>query len=112
MKCESPDRKGKDRAFRLRPWVVSVWFHALATPASGPPARASVGENSQSTRDWLANVSRRKLPSGDKVVRFHETFLVDLPALAAALEFDPDKIPYVDFERIVANWILEAQPGP
>ena len=46
------------------------------------------------------------------MVRFHETFLVDLPALAAALEFDPDKIPYVDFERIVANWILEAQPGP
>lgn len=57
------------------------------------------------TRDWLANVSRRQISSGDKVVRLYEQFAADLPALAAALEFDPKKIPYVDFERIVVGWL-------
>lgn len=57
------------------------------------------------TRDWLANVSRRQIASGDKVLRLYVQFATDLPALAAELEFDPDKIPYVDFERIVVGWL-------
>ncbi|WP_242127734.1 nucleotide-binding protein [Sphingobium sp. Sx8-8] len=57
------------------------------------------------TRDWLANVSRRQIASADRVVRLYDQFTVDLPALAAALEFDPVKIPYVDFERIVVGWL-------
>ncbi len=60
------------------------------------------------TRNWLANVSRRELPSADRVRRVYEAFLVDLPDLAAALEFDPNQIPYVDYERIVAAWLVEA----
>jgi hypothetical protein len=64
------------------------------------------------TRDWLANVSRRHLPSADRVARSYTAFLADLPALAAALEFAIDEIPYVDFERIVANWLVEAPPPP
>ncbi|GAA0295575.1 hypothetical protein GCM10009087_01650 [Sphingomonas oligophenolica] len=63
------------------------------------------------TRDWLANVSRRHLPSADRVVRTHDAFLADLPALSEALEFDPETIPYVDFERIVTNWPIAA-PAP
>lgn len=59
-------------------------------------------------RDWLANVSRRELPSADRVRRVYEAFLVDLPDLAAALELEADRIPYVDFERIVATWLVEA----
>jgi hypothetical protein len=69
------------------------------------PARALT-----ETRDWLANVSRRKLPSSAIVRRLHDRFLADLPALAAALEFEPDAIPYVDFERIAASWLVQA-PG-
>lgn len=69
----------------------------------GDPLRA-LGE----TRDWLANVSRRVLPSAERVARTYQAFLADLPALAAELEFDPDAIPYVDFERIVAGWLVEA----
>lgn len=61
------------------------------------------------TRDWLANVSRRQMSSGDKIVRLYQQFIDDLPALAATLEFDPKKIPYVDFERIVVGW-LTADP--
>lgn len=62
------------------------------------------------TRDWLANVSRRVLPSADRVSRLYRSFLDDLPALAATLEFDPELIPYVDFERIVVEWLLQATP--
>lgn len=60
------------------------------------------------TRDWLANVSRRELPSADRVRRIYEAFLASLPDIAAALEFDAARIPYVDFERIVATWLIEA----
>lgn len=67
----------------------------------GGKAEAAIRE----TRDWLANVSRRQIPSGDKIVRLYEQFTADLPALAAALEFAPAKIPYVDFERIVVGWL-------
>ena len=69
----------------------------------GDPVRAL-----RETRDWLANVSRRALPSADRVARLYETFLARLPGLAAELEFDPDNIPYVDFERIVVGWLAEA----
>lgn len=61
------------------------------------------------TRDWLANVSRRQLASGEKIVRSYLQFVADLPGLAAALEFDPKEIPYVDFERIIVGW-LTADP--
>ena len=68
----------------------------------GDPMRAVCA-----ARDWLANVSRRELPSADRVCRVYTEFLGDLPALAAELEFDPEAIPYVDFERIVATWLIE-----
>jgi hypothetical protein len=71
----------------------------------GEPVRAL-----RETRDWLANVSRRTLPSADRVARLYESFRVDLPALAAELEFDPANIPYVDFERMVVGWLLQANP--
>lgn len=69
----------------------------------GEPIRAL-----RETRDWLANVSRRALPSADRLARLYEAFLAQLPGLARALEFDPDNIPYVDFERIVVGWLAEA----
>ena len=63
------------------------------------------------TRDWLANVSRRQLPSAPRVTQIYDTFVADLPMLAGALEFDPDQIPYVDFERIVVSWLLNPEPA-
>ncbi len=63
------------------------------------------------TRDWLANVSRRQLPSANRVAGIYTNFCDDLPALAAELEFDPANIPYVDYERIVASWLVSA-PAP
>jgi hypothetical protein len=62
-------------------------------------------------RDWLANVSRREgIPSGPKVTKLHNQFAHSLPAIAEAFEFECDKIPYVDYERIVVNWLMEAPP--
>ena len=60
------------------------------------------------TRDWLANVSRRQLPSANRVERLFKKFLDDLPTLAKSLEFDPSRIPYLDFERILTTWLLDA----
>lgn len=62
------------------------------------------------TRNWLANVSRRQLPSAQRIRDIHDAFLADLPALADELGFDPADIPYVDFERIVVSWLLNAPP--
>jgi hypothetical protein len=59
-------------------------------------------------RDWLANVSRRELPSAARVQRIYEAFAVQLPDIAAQLEFEPNRIPYVDYVRIVARWLVEA----
>lgn len=60
------------------------------------------------TRDWLANVSRRDLLSANRIQRVYEKFLASLPAIAAQLDFDPDDIPYVDYERIAAKWLVTA----
>jgi hypothetical protein len=71
----------------------------------GDPMRAL-----RETRDWLATVSRRALRSGDRIARLYEAFLADLPAMATALEFDPARISYVDFERFAVEWLLKVEP--
>jgi hypothetical protein len=62
----------------------------------------------QATRNWLANVSRRHLPSADRIAGTYRSFLAELEAIARELEFAPDNIPYVDFERIVVSWLSRA----
>lgn len=82
--------------------LAGMDIHAHA----GVPSRALC-----ETRDWLANVSRRVLPSADRVARLHDAFLTDLPALAGELDFDPTALPYVDYERLVVGWLLQARPS-
>jgi hypothetical protein len=57
------------------------------------------------TREWLRNVSRRQVPSGDKIVRLFADFIDDLPALAATFEFEPAQMPYDDFLQMVVGWL-------
>lgn len=57
------------------------------------------------TRDWLANVSRRDLPSANIIEGFFRRFLDQLPEVARQLDFDRNQIPYVDFEKIVVAWL-------
>lgn len=61
-------------------------------------------------RNWLATVSRRQLPGPDHLLQLHRSFRLDLPAIAERLGFGAHPIPYVDFERITAQWIAEAPP--
>lgn len=73
-------------------------------------AHASDAVNAlRETRDWLANVSRRVLPSADRIATLYAAFSADLPALSGELGFDPAAIPYVDYERIVVGWLLQAE---
>ena len=59
-------------------------------------------------RDWLANVSRRKLPATNRVVALYEQFAAELPANVDAAGFDLATLPYVDFEYLVVDWLLTA----
>jgi hypothetical protein len=64
----------------------------------------------RATRDWLANVSRRDLPSGAKIARLLINFREQLPLIAERLEFEVVNIPYIDYEKIVVGWLLESEP--
>jgi hypothetical protein len=57
-------------------------------------------------RNWLANVSRRRIAGERIVVEAFNRFALDLPARAAGAGFDPEAIPYVDFEYLVTDWLL------
>lgn len=59
-------------------------------------------------RDWLANVSRRKLPSANRIEALYHAFMGQFPDLAAEQDFDPDDMPYVDYEHMVVDWLLAA----
>lgn len=69
----------------------------------GDPRRAV-----QRTRDWLTNVSRRKIAGTALIVAAYERFARDLPDIAVRLGFDADSIPYIDFEGMVTSWLLES----
>lgn len=61
-------------------------------------------------RDWLANVSRRRMVGAVRLVALHRRFVEEAPAIAEALGHDPERIPYVDFERIVTEWAAVEHP--
>jgi hypothetical protein len=68
----------------------------------GVPTRAI-----RETRDWLANVSRRQLPSAERLIAYYQRFEMELPQIAENLGFEARNVPYVDFERIVVEWLLQ-----
>jgi hypothetical protein len=90
--------------FRYQRFAADLSGMDIHTHA-GDPIRAL-----RETRDWLATVSRRVLPSAERLARLYRAFQAVLPVLAAELEFDQEAIPYVDYERLVVGWLLEANP--
>jgi hypothetical protein len=68
----------------------------------GKPTRAMIA-----TRDWLANVSRRKVPGSRLLVASYRSFLTEKSAIARKQGFDPKAIPYADFSALVTNWLIE-----
>lgn len=67
------------------------------------PRRAIVA-----VRNWLVSVSRRRIVAGPLLVGAYERFLAELPTNATSAGFDPNSIPYVDFEFMVTDWLLTA----
>ena len=61
-------------------------------------------------RNWLANVSRRRLPGGQDLVAAYRRFTAAAPKAFKSQGLDPSNIPYVDFEQIVTSW-LAAERG-
>jgi hypothetical protein len=58
-------------------------------------------------RDWLANVSHRRMASAPIVISAYHRFTADFPQKAMELEFDPNHVPYVDFQYILADWLTQ-----
>lgn len=71
----------------------------------GSPERAI-----EKVRNWLGNVSRRKLPAAGLIHKLHARFQTERVQIAERLGFEPTKIPYVDFETIVTEWLVAAPP--
>ena len=61
-------------------------------------------------RNWLVNVSRRKIASDQIIVSAFQKFSQHYPARAIAKGFDSETIPYVDFEFLVTEWLLSEAP--
>jgi hypothetical protein len=88
--------------------VEKYRYQRFISDLAGMDIHEHVGDPVQAareTRDWLANVSRRKLASTERIARLLQSFITDLPEIAANLGFEPAHIPYVDFERIVIGWL-------
>lgn len=57
-------------------------------------------------RNWLANVSRRKLAGPQLVIEAFKRFERDREAIARDLGFEADQIPYFDFVKLTSDWLL------
>jgi hypothetical protein len=101
-------RKQKEKRqliFDIEPYRYQRFISDLA----GIDIHAHHGEAERAiveTRDWLGNVSRRELPGGQQLITLHRQFLQVLPDLATELGVDPQRPPYVDFERMLTVWLL------
>ena len=104
---------GDHRAKRLLVLDVEQYrYQRFISDLAGMDIHAHGGEPRRAiteVRDWLTNVSRRKLPSGATLLLLYDRFVDELPLLCDALGFDPQAVPYVDYEQIVVGWLLEGQ---
>ncbi len=60
----------------------------------------------RAVRNWLANVSRRRLVSDLRIANLLGRFLAQLPNLAENQGYELAHLPYVDFEYLVTDWLL------
>ena len=86
-------------------------YQRFISDLAGYDIRAHHGQPAAAVRilrDWLANVSRRKLPSANRIEALYHAFVAGLPAVAEAEGFDVGDIPYVDYEQMVVDWLIAA----
>lgn len=105
-----PQRQKRCLILDVEPYRYQKFISDLA----GMDIRAHGGDPGRAiacVRDWLANVSRRKLPGAQLLLKSYDRFTADQPAIAHGLGLDPADVPYVDFEAMVTAWLLEAPPS-
>lgn len=84
-------------------------YQRFISDLNGMDISAHNNEPTQSValvRDWLVNVSRRRIAATPVIVEAYQHFAAGFAETAAALGFDPDNVPHVEFEFIVADWLL------
>ncbi len=104
-------RFGDDEQRTKRCLVLDVEryrYQKFVSDLAGMDIREHGGDPEQAARrvrDWLANVSRRKLPGPVEVRARLNDYLADKPKLVEILGLDPDEIAYADLERMIAGWL-------
>jgi hypothetical protein len=63
----------------------------------------------EETRDWLANVTHRRLPGGQLFWKLYRGFRSELPSIAKHGGLDAHKLPYGDFMHLVVSWLNPAK---
>jgi len=111
-------RFGSDTQKQKRCLVLDIEpyrYQKFISDLAGIDIRAHGGDPRQAvtcTRDWLANVSRRKLPSARFLLAKYDRFVVEQPAMAHGLGFHAGQMPYVDFENLLTSWLLTPSSTP
>ncbi len=67
----------------------------------GGDARRAV----QCARDWIANVSRRKLPGHRLLLDRWDEFNRDLPEMKRLSGLAEERLPYADYEQLIVGWL-------
>ena len=83
-------------------------YQRFISDIAGMDIRDHGGEPEQAVRrvrDWLANVSRRKLPGPAVVVGAWKSFVEARPGMAEVAGLDPNDIPYADLEALIVGWL-------
>ena len=61
------------------------------------------------TRNWLATVSKRKLPGPAEIERLYADFRVELPAIVERLSLRQDEVLFVEYVKVAMEWLRDRQ---
>lgn len=68
----------------------------------GVPAKAV-----EATRNWLATVSKRKLPGSAELNRTYAKFCAERPAILGKLHIREDELQFVEYVHFVLEWLQD-----
>jgi hypothetical protein len=61
------------------------------------------------TRNWLATVSKRKLPGPTQLEHLYADFRHELPAILANLSLRPQELQFVEYVKVAMEWLRDQQ---
>lgn len=61
------------------------------------------------TRNWLATVSKRKLPGPAEMERLYAEFTNELPAILEKLSLRQDEVQFVEYVKVAMEWLRDRQ---